>query len=259
MPLSQPLFKHLLNAQRREFTEHIIYKELAKTEKDEANKTLFLRLAEHELRHYRVLSEITRTRAKPFFGRLIFYLTIIRLFGRQFGIKLMESGESSVQKVYAELIPHFPELQTIAQEEEDHEHELISIIDAHELSYTGSIVLGMNDALVELTGTLAGLTLALQSTKTVAIAGLITGIAASLAMAGSEYLSTKEEGLRNPWKAGAYTGVAYINVVAVLVSPYFLFSNPFVCFGWTLASAIVIIMLFAFYSSVTKQKSFRKT
>lgn len=259
MSPSQTLFKHLLTAERRELTEHIIYQELAKSEKNEDNKNLFLRLAEQELRHYQVLSAITQQRVKPLFGRLIFYLIIIKLFGHQFGIKLMEGGEDAIQKIYAELIPHFPELQVIAEEEKNHEHDLISIIDAHELSYTGSIILGMNDALVELTGTLAGLTLALQSTKIVAVAGLITGIAASLAMAGSEYLSTKEEGVRNPWKAGAYTGTAYINVVAVLVSPYFLFSNPFVCFGWTLASAIVVIMLFAFHSSITKQKSFRKT
>ena len=68
--------------------------------------------------------------------------------------------------------------------------------------YTGSIVLGLNDALVELTGALAGLTLALQDTKLIALTGSITGIAAALSMGASEYLSTKSEDVdRSPVKA----------------------------------------------------------
>jgi VIT1/CCC1 family predicted Fe2+/Mn2+ transporter len=46
---------------------------------------------------------------------------------------------------------------------------------------------------VELTGALSGLTLAFRNTRLIAMAGLITGIAASLSMAGSEYLATKSE------------------------------------------------------------------
>ena len=55
------------------------------------------------------------------------------------------------------------------------------------------MVLGLNDALVEFTGALAGYTFALQNTLLVAMTGLITGVAASLSMATSEYLSTKSE------------------------------------------------------------------
>ena len=51
------------------------------------------------------------------------------------------------------------------------------MIDEEKLKYIGAVVLGMNDALVELTGTLAGLTLALQNEKLVGVAGLITGVA----------------------------------------------------------------------------------
>jgi len=54
--------------------------------------------------------------------------------------------------------------------------------------------LGLNDALVEITGTLAGLSFALRVSQTVGIAGLITGVAASLSMAASEYLSQVADG-----------------------------------------------------------------
>jgi VIT1/CCC1 family predicted Fe2+/Mn2+ transporter len=123
----------------------------------------------------------------------------------------------------------------------------------------GSIVLGMNDALVELTGTLAGLTLALQSTRLIAMAGLITGIAASLSMATSEYLSTKSEGgEKDPIKALIYTGCAYVFTVFFLILPYLVLDNFYVCLASTIFNAIVVIFVFTFYVSVAKDLPFRK-
>jgi VIT1/CCC1 family predicted Fe2+/Mn2+ transporter len=122
-----------------------------------------------------------------------------------------------------------------------------------------SIVLGLNDALVELTGALAGLTLAFQNTRLVALTGLITGIAAALSMGGSEYLATKaEEGAKEPLKASLYTGVAYVIAVAILIMPFMTLSNIFAALGWTLANAILIILVFTYYTSVAKGYSFRR-
>ncbi|MBM3232434.1 rubrerythrin family protein, partial [Candidatus Pacearchaeota archaeon] len=44
-------------------------------------------------------------------------------------------------------------------------------------NYNGAVVLGLNDALVELSGALVGLSFALMETKTIATVGLITGFA----------------------------------------------------------------------------------
>lgn len=60
------------------------------------------------------------------------------------------------------------------------------LLDEERLRYTGSTVLGLNDALMELTGVLAGLTLALRDTKLIVLTGAITGIAAVLSMGVSE-------------------------------------------------------------------------
>ncbi len=118
------------------------------------------------------------------------------------------------------LLPDVPGLGNVLLDEERHEQALIALIDEERLRYTGSIVLGLNDALVELTGTLAGLTLAFQNTRVIAMAGLITGIAAALSMGSAEYLSTKSEGDgRNPVQAATYTLVAYIITVIFLVAP----------------------------------------
>jgi VIT1/CCC1 family predicted Fe2+/Mn2+ transporter len=120
-------------------------------------------------------------------------------------------------------------------------------------------VLGLNDALVELTGALAGLTFALQNTKLIAMTGAITGIAAALSMAVSEYLSTRsEETTRNPFRASIYTGVAYVVTVSVLILPYLVLTDYYVCLGFTLTTAILIIGFFNYYVSVAKDVPFKR-
>jgi len=120
-------------------------------------------------------------------------------------------------------------------------------------------VLGLNDALVELTGALAGLTLALQNARLIAMAGLITGIAASLSMAASEYLSTKTEGDgKNPRKAAIYTGFAYICTVLLLILPYLVIPNLYGSLAITLAIAVGIIFAFTYYLSVAKDQPLKK-
>jgi vacuolar iron transporter family protein len=129
--------------------------------------------------------------------------------------------------------------------------------------YVDSIVLGLNDALVELTGALAGFTLALQNTKLIASAGLIMGIAAALSMAASEYLSKKSERdsnkkTTNPLRAAVYTGIAYLLTVLILVLPFFIVSKVYYALGFTIFNSLVIISLFTFYMHVAKGVSFKK-
>ena len=100
------------------------------------------------------------------------------------------------------------------------------------------MVLGLNDALVELTGALAGLMLALQNVKLISLSGLITGIAASLSIAASEYLSTRSEDIgKHPVSAAIYIGIAYIITVTLLILPYLLLTNYYL----DLATAVIII------------------
>ena len=134
----------------------------------------------------------------------------------------MERGENGAQKTYGSM-NLIPEAATIMDEEHMHEQQLIGMIDEEHLSYMGSVVLGLNDALVELTGVLAGLTLALGDPKLIALTGTVTGIAAALSMASSEYLSTKsEETDKSAGKASFYTGLAYIFTVVILIMPFLL-------------------------------------
>lgn len=250
----------LLGFQRSEITEYHIYQKLAAIQKDEHNREILLRIADDEKRHYGIWKEYTDTDVQPDLLKVKRVVLLCRIFGLTFVIKLMERGESEAQGNYQQqqLLKEIPRAKTIAEEENAHENKLIDMLDEEHLRYTGSVVLGLNDALVELTGALAGFTLALQNTKLIALTGLITGIAASFSMAGSEYLATKaEDDGKHPVKASIYTGIAYVCTVALLITPYLILDNYFVCLGFALLTAVIIIALFNYYISVAKGGSFK--
>lgn len=248
----------LLEFQKAEVTEHFIYKGLSAIEGGK-NKEVLERISQDELRHYNTWKEYTRAEPQPDRLKISLYTLIARLLGVTFAIKLMEKGEERAQAAYANTLGDLPEAKAVIAEENQHEKELIDMIDEEKLNYTGSMVLGLSDALVELTGTVAGLTFALQNTSMVGLAALVTGIAASLSMASSEYLSQKSEaGSKSPLKASLYTGAAYIVTVILLVSPYFVVSDFRISLALSLSAAILIIVLFAFFVSVTKDQPFRR-
>ena len=252
--------KALLFLQEDEITSHYMYQRLAEAVKDEQNSAVLSRISEEEEKHYSIWKRYTNKDVSPNKFRIALYYWISRIFGLTFGIKLMEKGEEKAQEAYKKLSGKFKEIDQVIQDEEEHENELLDMLDEESLRYAGSVVLGLNDALVELTGALAGLTFAFQNTNVIALAGLITGISASFSMAASEYLSQKSEAdaKQSPIKSAIYTGVAYIFTVAFLVLPYLLFSNYLVCLLFTILIAISIIALFNFYISIAKDYNFRK-
>ncbi|MEW5758883.1 MAG: VIT1/CCC1 transporter family protein [Candidatus Omnitrophota bacterium] len=258
--LNNSLRQNLLQAQKNEITEHIIYKKLSLLLKDEHNRTIVEKISEDELRHYNIWKSITKTDVTADKLKIFFYIFVARFFGLTFGVKLLESGEGFAQNVYSKIKEKIPQTDKIIQDEERHEFELINLIDEERLKYVSSVVLGLNDALVELSGALVGFTLALQNTRLVAIVGLITGIAASLSMAASEYLSIKhqDDTQKNPFKASIYTGLAYIFTVILLISPYLIFKNIFLCLSFVLLFVLLIITVFTFYTAVAKNLDFKK-
>ena len=259
MSVSDELRQKLLAYQKNEITEYHIYRRLARIIRSPENRRILEEIADDELRHYGEWRTYTQQDVAPDRLSIWKYYLISRVFGFTFGVKLMERGEEDAQDSYEELREVIPEAKTIIREENQHETALLQLLDEERLRYTGSMVLGLNDALVELTGALAGLTLALQDTKLVALTGSITGIAAALSMGASEYLSTKtEETTKNPVRASIYTGVAYLVTVLVLILPYLVLTNYYLCLACTLAAAVLIIAVFNYYISVAKDEPFRR-
>jgi vacuolar iron transporter family protein len=256
--LSEIELRHITRFQKNEITEHHIYKHLATKVDGVKNRRIFAQIAEDELRHYQVWKKYTGREVEPDRFRIWIFSMIAMLFGFTFAVKLMENGERNAQLAYERVASMGSEIGGLVKDEEEHEQALIAVLDEERLQYTGSIVLGLNDALVELTGALAGLTFALQNTRLVALTAMITGFAAALSMASSEYLSTKAEpGTKNPLKASIYTGVAYIIAVAVLIAPYLLLNDIYLSLAFAFAGALLVIALFNFYVSVAQDVPFK--
>jgi len=250
--------RDILSFQRNEATEHLIYKKLSGLIRHKGNCAILSRISADEGRHYKIWKKFTGREVRPDMIKYWFYVIISVLFGVTFGIKLMEGGEAKAQLSYGRMTKKFPEAVRILSDESGHEKYLIGMINEEKLKYIGSVVLGLNDAIVELTGTLAGLTFALKNAKIIGMAGLITGIAAALSMAASEYLSTKTEGEeKSPLKASFYTLMAYSFAVFFLILPYMLVPQYLMCLALTLVAATVMIFIFTFYYSVVKEISFR--
>ncbi len=247
-----------LRSQRSEMTEHIIYARLARRAAGK-NREVLTHISNDELRHYEFWKKISGEEVSPRRPLIWFYLFLARVFGVIFAVKLMERGEGDAQAAYG-TVRQVPGVERLIADEHHHETQLLNLLKEERLEYAGSLVLGLNDALVELTGALAGFTFALQDSRVVALAGIIMGVAAALSMSASGYLSSKEEADQNssksPLKAAMYTGVAYLLTVFILVAPFFLLSSIYTALGLTLLLAILIIAAYTFYITTAKDQPF---
>jgi VIT1/CCC1 family predicted Fe2+/Mn2+ transporter len=258
-PISPDVRRQLIIAQRNEITEYEIYKRLSKRIKSGHNSMVLSEIAEDELKHYQIWKKYTGREVSPSRWHIFKFYWIARLFGITFGIKLMEKGEENAQVNYEQIAKEIPEASMVGKEENDHEVELIKILKEDKLEYIGSIVLGLNDALVEILGTLAGLTFALQNTKLVALAGIIAGIAGALSMSSSEYLSNRSEGREEgAVKSAIFTGLAYLFAVVFLVAPYLIFTSPFVALIVAVVDSVFVVFIYSYYISVANDQPFRR-
>lgn len=251
--------KKIIEQQQNEITECQVYKELSLLAKDKHNKKILAKISREEKTHYDFWENITKKKLTPHKFQVLKFVWLARICGLSFSLRLLEKGEENSAKFYASLQDKYPEVLAIQKDEEEHERQLISILKDERLEYAGAIVLGLNDALVEFTGTLAGLTFAFADNKTVGATGIIMGIAASLSMAASGYLASREDDISetNPITSAIYTGFSYIITVLFLVFPYFIQDDPYIALAGMLSLAIGIIGLYTYYISVAKDIPFK--
>lgn len=245
--------------QQNELTESVIYEKIAAFAKGDENKATLRRLGQEEKAHYEIWKKYTGLTMKTETGKILKCTLLARTLGFTFAVKLMEKGEDGAQEEYALLAEEVPESIGIRKQEEEHEAALLAMLDEERLQYVGSMVLGLNDALVELTGSLAGFVFALQNNRLIALSGLIVGISATFSMASSEFLAARSEGRSDALKSCSYTGIAYLFTVIALIAPYLLLPAgayiPALC--CMLAVVILIIAGFTYYTSVAQDQPFR--
>ena len=258
--MSQSVNPRYLEQQQNEITEYFIYQELAAISKDEKNTEILMMISEDEKKHYDFWKKVTGVELKPDKRQVKKYLRLAKLFGLSFSLRLMERGEEDASRFYDSIADELPGVIAIKEDEELHEQQLIGILNDDRLNYAGAIVLGLNDALVEFTGTLAGLTFAFGNNKVIGVTGLVMGVAASLSMAASGYLSSQEDERDelNPVKSALFTGLAYIVTVAFLVFPYLIQDNSYWALGGVLVITVLIIAVYTYYISVAKNVKFSR-
>ena len=215
--------------QDNEATDQRVYAALAKQASLQKNSEILEKMSHDEGLHCAVWGRYTGIEAKADMFRVWLFVVLGKIFGLVFVINLMEGGEDDSAENYRKLMEELPEARSIMEDETRHEAQLAAMIHEEKLSYISSMVLGLNDALVELTGALAGFTLALNDNRMVGMAGFITGVAATLSMAASEYLSKKADTSEK---------------------------HPLVALGFCLFDAALIILGFTYFVSVVRKESF---
>ena len=218
--------------QDNEATDQRVYAALAKQASLQKNSEILEKMSHDEGLHCAVWGRYTGIESKADMFRVWLFVVLGKIFGLVFVINLMEGGEDDSAENYRKLMEELPEARSIMEDETRHEAQLAAMIHEEKLSYISSMVLGLNDALVELTGALAGFTLALNDNRMVGMAGFITGVAATLSMA------------------------AYMITVAFLLLPYIVFESPLVALGFCLFDAALIILGFTYFVSVVRKESF---
>lgn len=255
---SKRSYKLMKAFQQDELNSAAIYAHFAHCDKDKKNCQVLQQIANDEAHHATVWKKYTNKHMRPNMFKVWWFRILTYLLGYTFVIKLLELHEYEGIKGLEELKKEVPEVEDIINDEKKHEKQLIEMLDEERLNYIGAMVLGLNDALVELTGAIAGLTFVLMNTTLIAMSGVITGIAATLSMAASNYLAERADGNPNALKASFYTGIAYLITVVCLVMPYLLFPNEM--FLWALVCMIAIVVLlvfvFNFYIATVRSEPF---
>lgn len=256
--LSAAVLKILLISQRDEVTGSRIYANMAKREKNPKNRELLARMADEESEHAAVWRNYTKRDVKADGLKVLWFSALSVLLGYTFVLKLIQKDEMAAISRYERILGEVPEVAGIQKDEKEHECELINMLDEERLQYVGAMVLGLNDALVELTGAMAGLTFALMDTRIVALSGIITGVAATLSMAASNYLAERADGNPKAFTSSLFTGFAYLVTVFLLVLPYLLlpahaYVIALICM---IGVVIFVILIFNYYIAIARSEAF---
>jgi VIT1/CCC1 family predicted Fe2+/Mn2+ transporter len=246
-----------------EFSDCTLYDRLSRTvASDSPFKQVLQDLSATEQRHYEFWRKYVPGE-EPRLGKLKLYwiLFLRRFFGLTFATRYLDRHESTVVKEYEGLARLIPESDRVAYEEmvadeRDHEKAFAMKVESSAVRYISFVVLGLADALVEISGIHAGWLGLFEKTEIAGLAGVVAGGAASLAMASAAFAQAKQGFSGSARLSAIYTGVSYFITAIILATPYFLTSNMLMALGSSLTLAVAILAVTTWYSIVIQQKAF---
>jgi VIT1/CCC1 family predicted Fe2+/Mn2+ transporter len=247
-----------------EHFDHLVYRELARRERNGPRRELLERLAEMERKHYEFWQSLVPSHKPKFYSLRFRVILLLRaLLGLTFVTKLLERHESEVVRRYREVLERVDgdvreRVEEFLRDEEEHERALLSQIDEPLLRYIGFIALGLSDSMIEVTGVHAGFLGVTASTIIAGVAGLIVGFAASISMGVAAYLKAKSELRSKPVTSGMVTGTAYLLSTVLLALPYFTTHDMLLAFSGSVILAILLASFFSYYVAVINDSSFKR-
>ena len=255
---SKKTMKVIMKYHRDEETASAIYKAVAVRLKNEKDKETLLTISAQEKAHAAIWKRYTGKNFGPNKIKIIWYIFVSYILGYTFIMKRLERGEIASIEHYLATGSEIAEMAAIVKMEKSHEKKLSAILDEERLKYSGAMALGVNNAIVELTGALAGFTLAFSNTRIIAMTGIITVITVMLSMTAAHYLTEHSEENPHAFKSSIYTGMTYLITACFLLLPYFLYPQNMYLAALitTLVIAIFVIFFFTYYITTAKSQKF---
>jgi VIT1/CCC1 family predicted Fe2+/Mn2+ transporter len=247
-----------------EYTDALVYEELSKRTSNASFAETLGQLAAAERKHYEFWHRYAPDEKVTVSRFQIWWVLFLKtVFGVTFTVRYLERHEGEVIKAYKSVRHLIPEgdraqFDDMLADELSHEAGFSQRIEGSTIRYISFVVLGLADALVEVTGIHAGSLGIYNKTEYAGLAGVIAGAAASLAMASAAYAQAKQ-GFQGSAKLSAvYTGISYFVTAVLLATPYFLTANMIYALASSLTLAVIILAFATFYSSVISNKPFAR-
>ncbi|MDA4131122.1 MAG: VIT1/CCC1 family protein [Thaumarchaeota archaeon] len=247
-----------------EYTDYMVYKRLSEGShnKNPKLKEILTTLSNTEYKHYvfwKKYSPDSKITASTWAIYVTLFLRLI--FGYSFAIKYLEKHEATVIRRYKAIKNTIPEadqreFDEMVRDEEEHENTFMDQMQGPYLKYISFIILGLADAIVEISGIHAGSLGIYHSTELTGLAGIVAGAAASIAMASAAYAQAKQGFQGSASVSAIFTGVSYFINAIVLASPYFFTKSQSVAITVSIFLAILIIAFVSYYNSVVSQSHF---
>ena len=247
---SPEVIRQIKRAQVNEVTEYHIYKHLSRTIKSASNKTVLNKIADQELEHYRFWMNFN-DEVEPRWWEVRLYIIFTYLFGLVFCLKLMERSEAAAQKKYLKLVSVIPEVAKIAQEETNHERDLLNLLTDIHLKSFGTRLISVNLVLFVSSGVIAVIYLFMNQIYSPGL--ILTGTAFLVSMA--DFFNTfllksagklkMEQFVRSLKRliSGILTG-------GLIALPLFFIETRDLAFAISAALAVSISLLLNFYQAI---------
>jgi len=249
---------------RDEYTDYSTYLALSRRERNPSFKKALEELAQEERDHYEFWKKYAPdTRVSTNRLSLFFVLVLRIILGLTFTMKFLERHEEDVISRYKQvagsiLTEDRTRFDAMVNDEEHHENYLMGEVKEGRVKYMSFIVLGLADAVVEISGIHAASLGIFNLTEIAGVNGIVAGMAASIAMASAAYAQAKQgfEGSAK-WSA-IYTGVSYMLTAVLLALPYFLTRVMVVALGTSLIIGGILVAMMTYYDTVISNREFKR-